>query len=67
MVIIHQFCIFVMIQLLEELDLIPADSSKFDGEAYPEKNRYTYNLPCQSPSKTETLLCFHLIHSACCR
>ena len=37
----------VVIQLLEELDLAPFDPSMSDGDAYPEKNRYTYNLPCK--------------------
>ena len=46
---------FVIIQLLEELDLTPADPRKSDGEAYPGKNRYTYNLPCKSQSETNAM------------
>ena len=40
-------CTYTTIQLLQALDLTPFDSSMSDGEAHPEKNRYTYNLPCQ--------------------
>ena len=48
-------------QLLQELDLTPFDPSTSDGEAHPEKNRYTYNLPCQSSQASISQNTSHLI------